>query len=114
VQYSLQTLMVLTGLFACGLAAWKMSGPVLFVQYFILVYGAGPWFAYLVGECLPTPVRVVRIAFANALLLAMFVIGVKVWEESFGWQAVVYATAITGLVWTPQYLAFFYRRAAGI
>lgn len=114
VQFSLQTLLVVTGLLACGLAAWKMSGPRLFTQYFVLIYGAGPWFAYLVGECMPTPLRVVRIAFANGLLLAMFVIGLKLFEGWFGWQAMVYAVAITGLVWTPQYLAFFYRRAAGI
>ncbi len=113
-QFSLQTLLVLTGLLACGLAAWRMSGPQLLSQYFLLIYGAGPWFAYLVGECLPTPVRLIRVVFANGLLIAMFLIGLKMWENWFGWPAVFYATAITGLVWTPQYLAFFHRRAAGI
>ena len=113
-QFSVQSLMVLTGLLACGLAAWRLSGYRLFVQYFLLLYATGPWFAYLVGECLPTPFRVVRIAMANAILLTMFVISLRLWESWFGWQAVVYVTVITALVWTPQYLAFFYRRAAGI
>ena len=114
VQYSLQSLMVLTALLGCGLAAWKLSGPRLFQQYFVLLYGCGPWFAYLVGECLPTPIRVVRTAFANALLMALVVVGLSLWRQWFDWHGVVYGTALTALVWTPQYLAFFHRRAAGI
>jgi len=107
-------MLIVVALLCCGLAAWRFAGTRLLGQYLALVYAVGPWFAYLVAESLPVQQRVLRITLANSLLITMFVAGLKLVESWFGWPAVFYLTAITGLLWTPQYVAFFWRRAAGI
>lgn len=113
-QFSFHSMFVLMGLFCCGLAAWRISGMKLLGQYLVLVYSVGPWFAYLFAESLPIQHRFLRLTLANSLLATMFLAGLKLVESLYAWPYVFYLTALTVLLWTPQYVAFFWRRAAGL
>lgn len=113
-QFSVQTLFVLTALIACGLAAYRIAGERLLIQYFALIFCVGPWFAYLLAESLPIRSRTIRVACGNSVLMLLFFAALKLGEAKYGWQSAAYITMGTLLVWSPQYVAFFWRRAAGI
>ena len=76
-------------------------------HYCFLIFAVGPWFAYLVAECLPIPAQQLRTAAANMILLGLFVVTLKLAEATLpGPIALVVAVAAV-ILWTPQYMMFF-------
>lgn len=111
-QFSLQGLLVLTSLIAVALAV--VSGHLsirVLAHYCFLLFAVGPWFAYLMAECLPVASAQLRTAAANMILLVLFVVTLKLAEtvvqtNGSGPVALVVALA-AALLWTPQYMMFF-------
>lgn len=112
-QYSLQTLLVLMGLVACGLAAWRATGWRTITMYVFLVFAVGPWFAWLVGESLWTSDRRVRSGVANLVLTGLLAVTLCLAEITFSGHSILLVFAIAAVLWPPQYLAFFWRREMG-
>jgi hypothetical protein len=107
-QFSLQGLLVLTALVAVLLALYTghLSIQVL-AHYCFLLFAVGPWFAYLLAECLPIATQQLRTAAANMILLGLFVATLKLAEATLpGPIALVVAVAAV-VLWTPQYMMFF-------
>jgi hypothetical protein len=112
-QYSLQTLLVLTSLLACGLAAWRATGWRTITMYAFLVFAVGPWFAWLVGESLWITDRRLRSGVANLVLTGLLAITLFLAEMTFAGHSILLVFAIAAVLWPPQYLAFFWRREMG-
>ena len=107
-QFSLQGLLVLTALVAVVVAIYSghMSIQVL-MHYCFLVFAVGPWFAYLVSECLPIAAQQLRIAAANMILLGLFVVTLKLAEATLPGPIVLVVAVAAVVLWTPQYMIFF-------
>ena len=111
-QFSLQGLLMATAMVAIGLAVWlalreRDVGAQALVHYCFLLFAVGPWFAYLLSECLPIRISQLRTAAANMILLGLFVVTLKMAEATLpGPVAVVVAVAAL-VLWTPQYMIFF-------
>ena len=107
-QFSLQSLLVVTAAVAIGVAV--MYGHVdfkLLVHYCFLIFAVGPWFAFLAAECLPIAAPQLRTAVANMILLALFVVTLKLAEATLPGPIVIVVAVAAVVLWTPQYMIFF-------
>lgn len=107
-QFSLQSLLLITAMACIGLAFYRLGlGSQIVVHYCFLIFAVGPWFAYLASECLPLRAPQLRTAMANMILLALFIATLKLAEAHLpGPVAIVVAVAAV-VLWTPQYMIFF-------
>ena len=107
-QFSLQGLLILTALVAVVLGVYfgHLSIHVL-AHYCFLLFAVGPWFAYLASECLPIAAQQLRTAVANMILLALFVITLKLAEATLPGPIVLVVAVAAVILWTPQYMMFF-------
>lgn len=101
-----------TAMVAIGLAVWlalkeRDVGSVALVHYCFLVFAVGPWFAYLVSECLPIRTSQLRTAAANMILLVLFVVTLKMAEATLPGPVALVAAVAALVLWTPQYMIFF-------
>jgi hypothetical protein len=109
-QFSLQSLMVLTILFCLGLGIYRQAGVRALATYGLLLFAVGPWFAYLASECLPVRSVIARRTFAYGLLLGVFALGLwssHVWRSVLDNYLAAWLLPIALVLWVPQYLAFF-------
>jgi hypothetical protein len=106
-QFSLQGLLVLTAMIGIALGFYKLVGPKALVHYAFLVFAVGPWFAWLVSECLPIQTLQLRTAAANMILLALFIAVLKLAEATLDGPVVLIVGLAALLLWTPQYMLFF-------
>src|SRR3954468_11524722 len=106
-QFSLQSLLVLTAMVGIGLGFYRLVGFMAVVHYCFLVFAVGPWFAFLVSECLPLRAPQLRTAAANILLLVLFVATLKLAEAALRGPVVIVVALAALLLWTPQYMIFF-------
>jgi hypothetical protein len=107
VQFSLQSLLVLMAMVAIALGFYRLAGPQALVHYCLLLFLVGPWFAYLASECLPIRAPQLRTAAANMMLLALFIITLKVAEATLQGPVAILVALTALLLWTPQYMIFF-------
>src|SRR5947207_15891441 len=111
-QFSLQGLLILTALVAVVLGVYfghlsiQVTIQVL-AHYCFLVFAVGPWFAYLAAECLPIAAQQLRTAVANMILLALFVVTLKLAEATLPGPIVLVVAVAAVILWTPQYMMFF-------
>lgn len=115
-QFSLQTLLIVM-VAACLLldrlrpGSGGLGTPQEWTQgllhYFLLLFGVGPWFARLVGECFPFTRVTVRLSLSNVLLVLLFIGGLRITDAWFGPQSNLYMCMATLVLWTPQYMIFF-------
>src|SRR5207302_7027169 len=101
-QFSLQSLLVLTAMVAIGLGFYRLVGFMAVVHYCFLIFAVGPWFAYLASECLPLRAPQLRAAAANMLLLILFIATLKLAEVALRGPVVVVVALAAVLLWTPQ------------
>lgn len=105
---------MVTILFSLGLGIYRQYGTRAVATYGLLLFAVGPWFAYLVSECLPMRSLATRRTIAHGLLLVLFGLGLwssQVWRGAIeNWLAVWILPAAL-ILWVPQYLAFFVARA---
>ena len=106
-QFSLQSLLLVTSMVAIALAFYRLVGLMAVVHYCFLIFAVGPWFAYLVAECLPLKAPQLRVAAANMLLLALFITTLKLAEFTIDGQVSLMVALAALLLWTPQYMIFF-------
>jgi hypothetical protein len=92
---------------AIGLGFYRLVGIRALVHYSFLVFAVGPWFAYLVSECLPIRAPQLRTATANILLLVLFIAVLKLAEATLQGPVVLLVGLAALLLWTPQYMLFF-------
>ncbi len=111
-QFSLQSLMILMALVAIVLGVYRGLGWKWLAYYFLLLSAVGPWFAFLVSECLPIRRPSLRIAIGNMLLLALFIGALRVCELLIDGQVVLFVGLAALLLWTPQYMIFFVWRGS--
>ena len=95
------------------LGALRSTGGVALVYYFFMIFAVGPWFARLLGECLPVAQPPIRVAVANLILLIIFIVGIKLAEIWLEGPAAIYTTIAALLLWTPQYMICFLQRDPG-
>jgi hypothetical protein len=106
-QFSLQSLLVVTAMVAIMLAFYRLVGYKAAVHYCLLIFAVGPWFAYLFSECLPVRAVQLRTAAANLMLLVLFVATLKLAEYVLSGPVVILVALAALLLWTPQYMFFF-------
>ncbi|MBW8884112.1 MAG: hypothetical protein JF612_04885 [Planctomycetia bacterium] len=113
-QFSLQTLLIGTAVVAASTAAsvaihrgQLQLAPIIFVHYCFLLFAVGPWFAYLLAECLPIAAPPLRTAVANMILLALFVATLKLAEATLPGPVILVVAVAALILWTPQYMIFF-------
>jgi hypothetical protein len=113
-QFSLQSLLIGTALIAACVAAGQaiyvrkiQLSPIIFVHYCFLLFAVGPWFAYLLAECLPIAASPLRTAAANMILLALFVATLKLAEATLPGPVILVVAVAALILWTPQYMIFF-------
>lgn len=111
IQFSLQTLLVLTAMVSIGLGFYRLVGLQALVHYCFLLFAVGPWFVHLVGDCLPVRSPSLRTAVSNMLLLALFVAVMKLAEATLDGPVVILVALAAVLLWTPQYMIFFVWRS---
>jgi hypothetical protein len=107
VQFSLQGLLVVMAMIAIGLGFYRLVGVRALVHYSFLIFAVGPWFAWLVSECLPVRSEKIRVAVANLTLLALFIFVLKLAEATLDGPVVILMGLAALLLWTPQYMLFF-------
>ncbi|MEX2175213.1 MAG: hypothetical protein WD872_12695 [Pirellulaceae bacterium] len=106
-QFSLQGLLVVMAMVAIGLGFYRLVGLRAAVHYSFLIFAVGPWFAYLVSECLPVRASQLRTAAANMVLLLLFIGVLKLAEATHDGPVVLLVGLAALLLWTPQYMLFF-------
>ncbi|WP_425615827.1 hypothetical protein NA78x_005758 [Anatilimnocola sp. NA78] len=114
-QFSLQSLMVVTILLSLGLGVYRHAGIRALATYGLLLFAVGPWFAHLTSECLPVRSLPLRRTIAHALMLGLFALGLwsaNQWRESFEGPVAAWILPVALILWVPQYLAFFVVRAS--
>ena len=111
-QFSLQTLMVVMAMIAVVLGVYRGVGWKCLAYYYLLLFAVGPWFAFLLSECLPIQSIPLRMAAGNILLLLLFIGALKVSELLIDGQVVVLIGLAALLLWTPQYMIFFVWRGS--
>jgi hypothetical protein len=111
-QFSLQSLLVLTAMVGIALGFYRLIGFHALVHYCFLVFAVGPWFAYLLAECLPLRAAQLRTAVANMVLLGLFVATLKLAEATQPGPIVIVVAMAALVLWTPQYMIFFVWRMA--
>lgn len=107
VQFSLQGLLVVMAMIAIGLGFYRLVGMRAVVHYSFLLFAVGPWFAWLVSECLPVRTAQLRTAAANLVLLLLFIGVLKLAEATLDGPIVILVGLAALLLWTPQYMLFF-------
>ena len=107
IQFSLQSLLLVTAMVAIALAFYRLVGHMAVVHYCLMIFAVGPWFAYLASECLPIKAVQLRTAAANLLLLVLFIATLKVAEATLPGPVIVIVALAALLLWTPQYMIFF-------
>ena len=107
VQFSLQSLLVITAMVAIMLSFYRLVGYKAAVHYCLLIFAVGPWFAYLLAECLPIRTAQLRTAAANLMLLILFIATLKLAETVLSGPVVILVALAALLLWTPQYMIFF-------
>jgi hypothetical protein len=107
VQFSVQSLLVVTAMVAIMLGFYRLIGYKAAVHYCLLIFAVGPWFAYLFSECLPVRTPQLRTAAANVLLLVLFIATLKLAESVLVGPVVILVALAALLLWTPQYMFFF-------
>ncbi len=98
-QFSLQGLLVVMAMIAIGLGFYRLVGVRALVHYCFLLFAVGPWFAWLVSECLPVRTAQLRTATANLVLVLA--------QATLSGPVVVLVGLAALLLWTPQYMLFF-------
>ena len=111
-QFSLQTLMIVMAMVAVVLGVYRGLGWRCLAYYYLLVFAVGPWFAYLVSECLPIRPVYLRLAAGHLLLLLLFIGALKICELLIDGQVVLLIGLAALLLWTPQYMVFFVWRGS--
>ena len=111
-QFSLQTLMVVMAMIAVALGVYRGVGWKWLAYYYLLLFAVGPWFAFLLSECLPIRSIPLRMAAGNILLLLLFIGALKVSELLIDGQVVLLVGLAALLLWTPQYMIFFVWRGS--
>src|SRR5687767_6054057 len=111
VQFSLQSLLVLTAMVAITMGFYRLAGYKAAVHYCLLIFAVGPWFAYLFSECLPVRTPQLRTAAANLTLLVLFVATLNLAQIVLSGPVVILVALAALLLWTPQYMIFFVWRA---
>jgi len=111
-QFSLRSLLLAMAIVALALAFYRLAGPMAIVHYCFLVFAVGPWFAYLVAECLPLRAAALRTASANLLLLVLFIGTLYLAERTLDGPVSILVGLTALLLWTPQYLICFVWRMA--
>ena len=111
-QFSLQTLMVVMAMIAVALGVYRGLGWRYLAYYYLLLFAVGPWFAFLMSECLPIRYVPLRVAAGNILLLFLFIGALKVSELLIDGQVVLLVGLAALLLWTPQYMIFFVWRGS--
>src|SRR5262245_52341720 len=113
-QFSLQTLLIGMAVIAAFIAAGEaiyhrklQLSPIIFVHYCFLLFAVGPWFAYLLAECLPIAAPALRTAVANMRLLGLFGTTLKLAEATLPGPVILVVAVAALLWWTPQYMIFF-------
>src|SRR5438046_7408274 len=108
-QFSLQSLLIVTSMVAIALAFYRFGlvGRMALVHYCFLLFAVGPWFAYLVSECLPIAAQALRTAVANMILLGLFVATLKLAEATLPGPIVLVVAVAAVILWTPQHMIFF-------
>jgi hypothetical protein len=106
-QFSLQGLLIVTAMVAIGLGMYRLLGFKAVVHYCFLIFAVGPWFAHLASECLPLSAPQLRTAAANMILLALFVLTLKLAEATLPGPIVLVVAIAAVVLWTPQYMIFF-------
>ena len=108
-QFSLQTLLIVIATVAVALAFYRSGiiSRMALVHYCFLLFAVGPWFAYLLSECLPIVAQPLRTAVANMVLLALFVATLKLAEANLPGPIVLVVAVAAVILWTPQYMIFF-------
>src|SRR6476620_12454951 len=107
-QFSLQSLLAVTALVAVVAAIYSGHLSIQVVaHYCFLLFAVGPWFAYLVSECLPIAAQQLSTAAANMILLALFVVTLKLAEATLPGPIVLVVAIAAVILWTPQYMMFF-------
>ena len=107
IQFSLQSLLVVTAMVAIGLAFYRLVGTRALVHYSFLLFAVGPWFAYLVGECVPLRTVQMRTAVSNFVLLFLFIGVLKLAEATIDGPVIMVVALAALVLWTPQYMIFF-------
>lgn len=111
-QFSLRSLLLAVTSVALALAFYRLAGPMAIVHYCFLLFAVGPWFAYLVAECLPLRAVALRTAVANVLLLVLFIGTLYLAEATLEGPVSIVVGLTALLLWTPQYLICFVWRMA--
>jgi len=111
-QFSLQTLTVVMAMIAVVLGVYRGMGWKCLAYYYLLLFAVGPWFAFLLSECLPIRSIPLRMAAGNILLLLLFIGALKVSELLIDGQVVLLVGLAALLLWTPQYMIFFVWRGS--
>ncbi len=112
-QFSLQSVMVLTILISLGLGIYRQAGVRALATYGLLLFAVGPWFAFLASECLPVRSLIARRTFAYGLLLVVFAVGLwssHIWRSVLDNYLAAWLLPVALVLWVPQYLAFFAAR----
>src|SRR5262245_65870172 len=99
-QFSLSGLLLVTAIVAIALAFYRLVGPMAVVHYCLLIFAVGPWFAYLASECLPVRTVQLRTAAANLLLLALFIVTLRVAQATLPRPVVILVALGALLPWT--------------
>jgi hypothetical protein len=107
VQFSLQGLLVVMAMIAIGLGFYRLVGVRAVVHYLFLLFAVGPWFAWLVSECLPVRTAQFRTAAANFVLVVLFIGVLVLAQMTIEGPVVVLVGLAALLLWTPQYMLFF-------
>src|SRR5438874_1942294 len=109
-QFSLQSLLIVTAIIAVITAIYHgdlRPRPMMLVHYCFLLFAVGPWFAYLLAECMPIAAPPLRTAVANMILLALFVATLKLAEATLPGPVILVVAVAALILWTPQYMIFF-------
>ncbi len=106
-QFSLQGLLVVMAMIAIGLGFYRLVGVRALVHYCFLLFAVGPWFAWLVSECLPVRTEQLRTATANLVLVLLFIGVLVLAQATLSGPVVVLVGLAALLLWTPQYMLFF-------
>jgi hypothetical protein len=106
-QFSLQSLLVVTAMVAITLGFYRLVGWRAVVHYGLMLFVVGPWFVFLVSECLPVRTVQLRTAAANLMLLVLFIATLKLAESVLAGPVVILVALAAILLWTPQYMIFF-------
>src|SRR6476619_7380179 len=109
-QFSLLSLLIVTAIAALAVAIYQghvRPQSKFLIHYCFLLFAVGPWFAYLLAECLPIAAAALRTAAANMILLALFVATLKLAEATLPGPVILVVAVAALILWTPQYMIFF-------